>query len=1391
MLGTGGYCCTIAIVADSTPVPVLVRAVLVDVGARPRRLVTHRGGAEGPHQRTRILREPRCATNASGAARGCWSGGPVVGMLARLGPGVALLALAGVCVPHAAGQAPLPEGVQLVHSGGECRSNDVDLGTFATLSECADACAAWTPLFGGCSFFIYGECTHAWNCGGNCHREVTSDASCPEGWQQGSYDFYSIDRPAPPPAPLPADVQLVHSGGECMSNDVDLGTFANVSACADACVAWSGVCSFFIFGECTSQWGCGGNCHREITSDASCPEGWEADNYNFYSIDRPQSPAPPLPDDVELVGTSTECRSTDFYLGAFATLSECADACVADPYGECSFFTYGVGETAGNCHREITSHASCPEGWQQGSYDFYSIDRPAPPPAPLPADVQLVHSGGECMSIDVDLGNFANVSACADACVAWSGVCNFFIYGECTHAWNCGGNCHREVTSDASCPEGWQTKRYNFYSIDRPQSPAPLPNDVQLVHSGGECRSYDNNLGTFATLSECADACVASPYGQCNFFIYGIDGKAGNCYREVTSDASCPQGWERDSYNFYSISRAAPPQSLPEGVQLVHSGGECLSNDVDLGTFATLSECADACVASPFGGCSFFIYGECTHHYAWNCGGNCHREGTSNASCPEGWERDSYNFYSMNRPPPPPPPLPADVQLVHSGGECMSNDVDLGNFATLSECADACVASGVCSFFIYGEGSAWGGNCHREGTSDASCPEGWEVDSYNFYSIDRAGPPPPPLPADVQLVHSGGECLSDDVDLGIFATLSECADACVASPYGQCSFFIYGVGQKAGRCYREGTSDASCPESWEMDSYNFYSMNRPPPPLPPLPEGVQLVHSGGDCLSNDVDLGTFATLSECADACVASGGCSFFIYGEGSAWGGNCHRECTSDASCPEGWEVDSYNFYSIDRAGPPPPPLPADVQPVDQLFPGVEWGPKDVIFVLDDSGSMGRIMSGPPLGNPSSTRPDTCGTNDQRQYRRPSRLNVCKQSLLDDIFSTKLHEHDRVGLITFHDGAIPLDHYSTSHRQALETEVHNLRARSCTPLWERMSAATSMMPSASSSNASQWIVALTDGAANGENCGGGMRPGQVASQLQTQDGLNIRVLFITVALTERNMRTIHDTVVRSGNDHIIEADEAKASLQQAWIGIGQQFFSSAMTTAFTGLPFEDMFDIAATITFGIDIADVAEGSAARTAFEADFKLQMAASLGGVPADKIFVDSITAARRRALGAQHDRRALQSSAVSVDFRLVAPASVGASAAGLVASLDISSLQILVGGAVANATSVTSPVTTIHEPDCEGTWSACTASCEAASDRTWSEIAAHSGSGAACPPATDCQPGDGSCSESSNLEQSSTGSSPTVTPAPTPSSSTSNAAHAASVCVLAMLMLAVFI
>jgi hypothetical protein len=53
------------------------------------------------------------------------------------------------------------------------------------------------------------------------------------------------------------------------------------------------------------------------------------------------------------------------------------------------------------------------------------------------------------------------------------------------------------------------------------------------------------------------------------------------------------------------------------------------------------------------------------------------------------------------------------------------------------------------------------------------------------------------------------------------------------------------------------------------------------------------------------------------------------------------------------------------------------------------------------------------------------------------------------------------------------------------------------------------------------------------------------------------------------------------------------------------------------------------------------------------------------------------------------------------------------------------------------------TPIPDVPCAGTWSACTAACEAADARTWDETTAQSGTGDACPAAAACAADDGGC------------------------------------------------
>ena len=75
---------------------------------------------------------------------------------------------------------------------------------------------------------------------------------------------------------------------------------------------------------------------------------------------------------------------------------------------------------------------------------------------------------------------------------------------------------------------------------------------------------------------------------------------------------------------------------------------------------------------------------------------------------------------------------------------------------------------------------------------------------------------------DYRLVKSGAECHSTDQNLGRFDNLQECSDACLNK--NECTYFIYGTGSKAGRCWWEKTHNHCCSEGWENDEYNFYEV---------------------------------------------------------------------------------------------------------------------------------------------------------------------------------------------------------------------------------------------------------------------------------------------------------------------------------------------------------------------------------------------------------------------------------------------------------------------------------------------------------------------------------------------------------------------------------------
>lgn len=191
------------------------------------------------------------------------------------------------------------------------------------------------------------------------------------------------------------------------------------------------------------------------------------------------------------------------------------------------------------------------------------------------------------------------------------------------------------------------------------------------------------------------------------------------------------------------------------------------------------------------------------------------------------------------------PPADTPVQFVKkaSGYECSNNDAesDLGDAASLQECAQKCDSAVGCSSFIYGHGDK-AGRCWNEGISFEDCTA-WEEDDYDFYKISNSD-----SHEAFVMTKAGHECNDNDneVYLGLVETVEACYDRC--TQLAGCKSFIYGYGGKAKQCWSEGvgiTRD-TC-STWDLDSYNFYEINDAAAvevvaPFPSLPDAG---NSGG------------------------------------------------------------------------------------------------------------------------------------------------------------------------------------------------------------------------------------------------------------------------------------------------------------------------------------------------------------------------------------------------------------------------------------------------------------------------------------------------------------------------------------------------------------------
>jgi len=474
---------------------------------------------------------------------------------------------------------------------------------------------------------------------------------------------------------------LLKQGAECRSHDKDLGHKDTLEQCAQAAKLEGA--TYFIYGYGLIK---NHKCYVEYTDHESCEEGWQHDDYNFYSLTTPTH--------YNIVQKGAECRSRDKDLGHKDTLKKCAEA--AQRAGG-QYFIYGHGLVKNHaCFVEFTKDETCEEGWERDDFDFYTL-------IPEPLDYTMVQSNAECKSRGADLGKKDSVEDCAQAVKLEGG--RFFIYG---YGMFKDKNCWMESTQSASCPEGFERDDYNFYELINHDAA-----EYTMVQSNAECKSKGADLGKKDTVTQCAQA-VRLMGGR--FFIYGHGFfKDKHCWMESTQSASCPEGWQRDDYNFYEVTNNAEAQ-----YNLVKSNAECKSRGADLGKKDTVTQCAETVRLE---GGRFFIYGHGLFKDK-----NCWMESTQSASCPEGWQKDDYNFYELINH------YSAEYSLVKENVECRSKGTDLGKKDTVTQCAYAARSLGG-RFFIYGHGLFKDKNCWIEGTHSASCPEGWQNDDYNFYEL--------------------------------------------------------------------------------------------------------------------------------------------------------------------------------------------------------------------------------------------------------------------------------------------------------------------------------------------------------------------------------------------------------------------------------------------------------------------------------------------------------------------------------------------------------------------------------------------------------------------------------------------------------------------------------
>lgn len=250
-------------------------------------------------------------------------------------------------------------------------------------------------------------------------------------------------------------------------------------------------------------------------------------------------PEPFLVYEARIVKRDVICSTERKDLGETMSANACGEQVRLQ---EGLYFDYGKGDQSLQCFADLADSEECEEGFQDNpGFDFYALDQ-------FKVFPNLVKIRKNCNSKGKIVGKYGTIQDCAKAVQEIGG--RFFTFG--THL-PFAGACTIKYTKNRFCPEGFKGALADFYAMRFMKvntADEIKESKSTLVQGNKACNSEDEYLGWFATQGKCADA-TREAGGK--FFIWGKKFTRWLCYVERTESAECPEGFHKDTYDFYQI----------------------------------------------------------------------------------------------------------------------------------------------------------------------------------------------------------------------------------------------------------------------------------------------------------------------------------------------------------------------------------------------------------------------------------------------------------------------------------------------------------------------------------------------------------------------------------------------------------------------------------------------------------------------------------------------------------------------------------------------------------------------------------------------------------------------------------------------------------------------